>query len=122
MTKPILAVMVHVSDVQTALLWYENILPCAVRKKIIHPVVMDYLDIGGVMLEIVTADEKVTSAAAGSVVYWNIADFDVSLSHILDAGASLYRGPIDIENGQKMCQVLDPWGNCIGFRGPFIQK
>jgi len=23
-----------------------------------------------------------------------------------------------IENGEAMCQVQDPWGNCIGLRGP----
>lgn len=31
--------------------------------------------------------------------------------------AALYRGPIGIEAGQRMCQVRDPWDNCIGLRG-----
>jgi ribosomal protein S18 acetylase RimI-like enzyme/predicted enzyme related to lactoylglutathione lyase len=116
--KPILAVLVHVPDVAAALSWYERALPGAVRRRILEPEPFDYLEIGGVMLEMVPADEKVTHAAAGSVVYWNTPDFDASLAHLLDVGATLYRGPGDIESGQRMCQVRDPWGNCIGLRGP----
>lgn len=78
----------------------------------------EYLDVAGVMLEIVPADEKVSNGAAGSVVYWHTPDFEASLEHLLNMGATLYRGPLSIEAGKKMCQVRDPWGNCIGLRGP----
>jgi predicted enzyme related to lactoylglutathione lyase len=117
-TRPILAVLVHVPEVARALDWYERALPGARRRHISEPSPLDYLEIGGVMLEIVPADEKVAAAPAGSVVYWHTPDFDASLSHLLDVGATLYRGPGDIEDGQRMCQVRDPWGNCIGLRGP----
>jgi predicted enzyme related to lactoylglutathione lyase len=119
--KPILAVLVHVPDVQSALAWYEIALPGAIQRHIADPEPFDYLDLGGVMLEIVPADEKVTHAAAGSVVYWNTPDFEASLAHMLSVGATLYRGPGDIEHGQRMCQVRDPWGNCIGLRGPVLK-
>lgn len=33
-------------------------------------------------------------------------------------GAELYRGPLDMGDGQRMAQVRDPWGNLIGLRGP----
>ena len=118
--KPILAVLVHVPDVRAALDWYERALPGAIRKKISEPEPLEYLELGGVMLEIVPADEKVTNAAAGSVVYWNTPDFEASLTHLLSVGATLYRGPGDIEHGQRMCQARDPWGNCIGLRGPAL--
>lgn len=117
-SRPILAVLVHVPDVKAALDWYERALPGAERRHILEPTPIEYLDIGGVMLEIVPADEKVTHAAAGSVVYWNTPDFDASLAHMVRVGATLYRGPGDIEHGQRMCQVRDPWGNCVGLRGP----
>ncbi len=35
----------------------------------------------------------------------------------LSLGAQLYRGPMDLENGHRICQVLDPYGNSIGIRG-----
>jgi predicted enzyme related to lactoylglutathione lyase len=107
-----------VPDVKQALDWYERALPGARRKYITQPTPLEYLDVGGVMLEIVPADEKVAAAPAGSVVYWHTPDFDASLAHLLEVGAALYRGPGDIEHGQRMCQVRDLWGNCIGLRGP----
>ena len=33
------------------------------------------------------------------------------------AGATLYRGPLDIGNGQAVCQFADPFGNLIGVVG-----
>lgn len=119
--KPILAVLVHVPDVPAALAWYESALPGAVKRKLPEPDPLEFLDVGGVMLEIVPADELVTHAAAGSVVYWNTPDFEASLAQLLRVGATLYRGPGDIEYGQRMCQVRDPWGNCIGLRGPVVR-
>jgi hypothetical protein len=87
------------------------------RRRLDEPWNFEYLDIDGVMLEIVPADSKVRNDAAGSVVYWRVADFQAALEHLLAAGATLYRGPIDIDAGQRMAQVRDPWGNCIGIRG-----
>ncbi|WP_338849371.1 VOC family protein [Massilia sp. W12] len=116
--KPVFAILVHVPDVPAALNWYLAALPGARRAHIAEPIAFDYLDVGGIMLELVPADEKVTNAAAGSVVYWHTPDFDASLAHLLSIGATLYRGPGAIEFGHKMCQVKDPWGNCLCLRGP----
>ena len=113
---PVVAIMVHVPDVEAGLLWYQQAFPSATRKTIAEPF-FEYLDVNGVSIEIVPADEKVASGAAGSVVYWHIDDFDLALSHMQSIGATLYRGPADIEDGKRMCQLRDPWGNCIGLRG-----
>jgi uncharacterized protein len=116
--NPILAVLVHVPDVEAALAWYGQAFPESTRKTMTQPQLLHYLEIGGVMLEIVPADEKVTNSAAGSVVYWRASNFGATLAHLLSLGATLYRGPLDVEFDQRMCQVLDPWGNCIGIKGP----
>src|SRR5262245_20909194 len=86
------AVMVHVTDVQEGLRWYEKAFPTARRKKLGDPEGFEYLAVGDLMLEVVPADEKVTNAAAGSVVYWQAPDFDAMLGHMLSVGATLYRG------------------------------
>lgn len=110
--------MIHVSDVNVALSWYARAFPHAVRKTLAMPTFeFEYLDVDGVMLELVPADEKVSSGASGSVVYWTVPDFDQALAHFQSIGATLYRGPGEIENRKRMCQVRDPWGNCIGLRG-----
>ena len=67
-------------------------------------------------LEIVNADNKVGCGAAGSVVYWRVDDLQHRLQALQAIGATLYRGPMQIEGADWMCQVRDPWGNCIGLR------
>ncbi len=113
---PIVAVMVHVADVEAGLLWYQQAFPSAQRKSISEPI-FEYLDVDGVSIEIVLADEKVASGSAGSVVYWHFEHFDLALSRMQSIGATFYRGPGNIEDGKRMCQVHDPWGNCVGLRG-----
>ncbi|MDF2508924.1 MAG: glyoxalase/bleomycin resistance/dioxygenase family protein, partial [Microbacterium sp.] len=61
---------------------------------------------------------KVASGPVGSVVYWSAEDFRRALSHFESLGAELYRGPMKIDGDLWMCQVRDPWGNCVGLRGP----
>ncbi len=113
----IAVVMLHVGDVAAAQAWYQGLFPQAVPLDLGVPGV-GCLQIGGSRMEFVPADEKVAAGAAGSVVYWQVAHFDAALAHALNQGATLYRGPMPIEAGQAMCQVRDPWGNCVGLRGP----
>ena len=120
-SKPIAAVLVHVSDVQAALAWYQRAFPQAVRTRV-ESFDFEFLKLDDIQLEIVPSDEKVSSGAAGSVVYWNVADFDAALSHFEGLGAKLYRGPMEIESGLRTCQVRDLWGNCIGLRGPRVVR
>jgi predicted enzyme related to lactoylglutathione lyase len=113
----IAAVMVHVSNVSVAMTWYERVFPNALRLHVVDPV-FEYLQVGQVRIEVVPSDSKVSSGTCGSVVYWQFPDFETALHRLQEAGAILYRGPMKIENGECMCQVQDPWGNCIGIRGP----
>ena len=116
-SQPIAAVMVHVSNVEAALAWYSRAFTSATRcQTAMGP--LQCLTLGGVQLELVPSDEKVSSGPSGSVVYWHVADFDAELPRLQAIGATLYRGPMQIECGLSMCQVQDPWGNCIGIRGP----
>lgn len=114
---PIAAVMVHVADVEAATAWYRQAFPEAVSARD-EASGFEFLSIGQVQLEIVLADEKVGCGAFGSVVYWRVPDFDAALRRLQGIGATLHRGPMRIEQGCCMCQVKDPWGNCIGLRGP----
>jgi predicted enzyme related to lactoylglutathione lyase len=111
------AVLVHVPDVIAGRSWYQRAFPEAVAVRS-QPSDFEFLQIGQTQLEIVFADEKVTCGAAGSVVYWHVEDFEQALAHLTSVGAALYRGPMKIDGDLWMCQVRDPWGNCIGLRGP----
>jgi predicted enzyme related to lactoylglutathione lyase len=109
-------VLIHVADPPAAVAWYARAFPQS------RPTVLEngfeVLTLGSVQLEIVPADAKVGSGPGGSVVYWLVEDFERALAHMTSVGATLYRGPMKIEHGMSMCQVRDPWGNCIGLRGP----
>lgn len=116
--SPVVAVMVHVRDVEQGLAWYQRAFPSAIGC-MAPGTDFEFLRVGEVQLELVPSDEKVRSGAAGSVVYWRVAGLAEAISRFAELGASLYRGPMQIEAGLGMCQVKDPWGNCIGLRGPY---
>ena len=118
MSEPaIAAVMVHVSNVADALAWYSLAFSSATRRRVGEPE-FELLQVGEIHIEFVPSDIKVSSGPSGSVVYWRVAQFEEALNHFQSVGAKLYRGPMQIEEGQSMCQLQDPWGNCIGLRGP----
>lgn len=95
-SQTIASVLIHVSDVAQALQWYQRAFPQAIAQRL-EEFDFDYLKIGSVDLEIVPADEKVASGAAGSVVYWQVDDFDQAVAHMLSVGGTLYRGPLNIQ-------------------------
>ena len=115
--SPIVSVLIHVADVDAGLDWYARAFPQAARSAA-NGGSPECLFWNCVQIELVPADKKVGSGPAGSVVYWKVSNFQAALDHLLAAGAMLYRGPLEIENNESMCQVQDPWGNCIGIRVP----
>lgn len=114
---PVAAVLVHVPQVELALDWYQRAFPMA-RREFLAEYDMALLRVADVRIEIVPADGKVAAGAAGSVVYWWAPALGHALERLQGLGATLYRGPMRIEAGLAMCMVRDPWGNCIGLRGP----
>jgi predicted enzyme related to lactoylglutathione lyase len=113
----IVAVLVHTPEPKEALAWYERVFVEAQRAKVGEPP-FEFLRVGEIQIEMVPTDEKVKAGAAGTIIYWAVNDFNEELARLQGIGATLYRGPLKIEDGMFMCQVQDPWGNCIGIRGP----
>jgi predicted enzyme related to lactoylglutathione lyase len=112
----IAAVMVHAPEPAEALAWYERVFPAA-KRAFLKDFKFTYLQVGALRLEFVASDEKVKTGPAGTVVYWEVEDLEGVLGALQALGATLYRGPMAIESDQFMCQVQDPWGNCVGIRG-----
>ncbi|KTC42826.1 hypothetical protein AO265_38260 [Pseudomonas sp. ABAC61] len=115
--SPIIAVMIHAADWRAATTWYAQAFPDA--RRIVHePDDFGHLQLAGLSLEIVPCDAKVDQGPAGSVVYWRVQDLPAEVRRLSALGGRLYRGPMAIEGGERICQVQDPWGNCIGLRQP----
>ena len=76
---------------------------------------VEFLRAAGV--EFLRADEKNQLGVNGQVAYGWVGDVDAFVARAKQYGARLYRGPIDIEEGKGMAQLLEPFGNLIGARG-----
>lgn len=63
------------------------------------------------------ADVKSPLTTGGSVGYWRVLNFKATVAHFQKHGAKIYRGPLEIGNGDTICQMLDPIGNVIGLVG-----
>ena len=108
-------VMYFSSEPKNSLKWYSELLE-------VNPNYLDdydffYLEIDVCIIEFHQTDSKNSVGTEGQVCYWNVVDFDKVYQRILNHGASIYRAPIKIENGRKMAQLQDPFGNIIGIRG-----
>lgn len=114
---PIAAVMIHVGEIDAGLAWYQSAFPNSIRSTLAGAG-FEVLSTAGIQIEIVLADDKVASGPRGTVVYWKVPELMAAIAHMERIGARLYRGPMAIEDGLGICQVQDPWGNCLGLRGP----
>lgn len=115
MFQSVHSVMFFVPDVEKACVWYSRLLA-------LEPIYLvegfPVLRIGGVELCFHKADSKVSSGRAGAVTYWRVASFDQAMANAESMGGSVYRGPLEIEDGNSICQILDPFGNLFGLTGP----
>lgn len=109
------SVMFHVPDVEIACDWYSRFLD-------VRPIYLlesfPILRVESVEICFHKADTKVTSGKAGSVVYWRVENFQKAIAHAEAMGASIHRGPLEIEDGDAICQIADPFGNLFGLIGP----
>jgi predicted enzyme related to lactoylglutathione lyase len=53
--------------------------------------------------------------AAGPRTYWGVADADVALQRLLDAGAAIGEGVRDVGDGIRVATASDPAGSVIGI-------
>lgn len=108
--------MFVVEETEVARAWYGELFEVAPQ----HLEEFDfwYLDVGGFVVEFLPADAKSQPGVNGQVCYWAVDSFDAFVERATGMGAVLYRGPIDIEEGRRMAQLRDPFGNVLGVRGP----
>ena len=108
-------IMFVVDEPEMARGWYARLF--AVEIKTLSEFAFEYLEIGGFVVEFLQSDERSQPGIRGQVGYWSVPHFDRFVGRALQMGASVYRGPIDIEQGRKMAQLSDPFGNLLGVRG-----
>ena len=106
--------MFFVADVEAAASWYGKLL-----EKIVIHVLPDVpiLRLETAEIWFHEADSKVSSGKSGPVTYWLVVDFSGAIRRAEQRGGSVYRGPLEIEKGDSICQIADPFGNLFGLIG-----
>jgi predicted enzyme related to lactoylglutathione lyase len=106
-------VVFFVEDVDEAVAWYRQVLDGEVDRTGLPTVVAGEVELG-----FHPADAKTPAGVGGAVAYCRVDSLDMALDRFTSAGATLYRGPLTIEDGRRICQVRDPFGNVLGTTGP----
>jgi predicted enzyme related to lactoylglutathione lyase len=111
--RPVVNVFYFVTDLEAGIEWYRELLgdPVEIRAE------LAMFQIGPARLTIHLNDEYNTSSGVrGSVAYWDVDDVDQVVAACESRGGTAHRGPKTIFTGERLCQLLDPFGNLIGFR------
>ena len=106
--------MMFVDDTKEACEWYSRLLftpPKFLEED--YPVI----PVDDAFICFHKADEKVSSGRAGTVTYWSVKNFPKAVAWANENGGKVYRGPLNVEDGFSICQILDPFGNLFGLHG-----
>ncbi|MCW2522141.1 MAG: hypothetical protein JWO63_476 [Frankiales bacterium] len=107
-------VFYFVDDLDAATQWYGALLGAEPVER--QPQLATF-SIGSTRLTLHRGDEFNRPAElAGTVAYWGVDDVDAVVADCVAAGAVAHRGPKTIFTGERLCQLLDPFGNLFGVR------
>ena len=110
---PVGNVFLFVDDLDAAVAWYAARLR---REPVVRGGALVAFDIDAVRLTLHQTDELNTPGPSGTVPYWTVADVDAVVEDWVANGAVAHRGPKTVFTGERLCQLLDPFGNLFGVR------
>jgi uncharacterized glyoxalase superfamily protein PhnB len=110
---PVGNVFYFVDDLDEAVAWYAARLG---RQPVLRGGALVAFDIGGVRLTLHRSDSYNSSGPAGVSAYWTVADVDAVVADWTAHGATAHRGPKTVFTGERLCQLLDPFGNLFSVR------
>ncbi len=107
-------VVMFVPAVRAATEWYSSALGLPIACLDDN---FGYIKVGSYKLCFHVADEKANAGHRGQVAYWRVSSLAQACALLERAGATTYRGPLAIGNGEAVCQMSDPFGNLLGLIG-----
>jgi predicted enzyme related to lactoylglutathione lyase len=108
-------VFYFVADLAAATAWYSARLGV---EPVTRAAQLVMFDLPGARLTLHEADGFNQPGPSGTVPYWTVSDVDATVAQWSEHGATAHRGPKTIMTGERLCQVLDPFGNLFGLRQP----
>ncbi|MER5972131.1 VOC family protein [Streptomyces sp. NPDC002055] len=118
MFRGIRTVMVFVDDPEGAARWWAELLKTEPHFDINGTSIYAWLDIEGIELGFHPASPKSNPHGRSTVPYWVVDDVHQVRERLLDAGCTHHRGPLRVETGRQICQLVDPFGTVFGLDGP----
>jgi predicted enzyme related to lactoylglutathione lyase len=110
---PVGNVFYFVDRLDDAVEWYSARLG---RRPVLRGGALVAFDIDGVRLTLHESDEYNAPGPAGVSVYWTVPDVDELVTDWTAHGAVPHRGPKTVFTGERLCQLLDPFGNLFSVR------
>ena len=77
-----------------------------------------FVEVDGVEIGFHPADDERNPFGAGVVPYFTTSSLTAHREALLDAGAQHHRGPLAVNAGRSICQLVDPFGGIFGLDGP----
>ena len=106
-------VFYFVDDLEAAVEWYAARLN---RQPVVRGGALAAFDLDGTRLTLHQKDEFNTPGPAGTSPYWTVVDVDGFVAEWTAHGAAAHRGPKTVFTGERLCQLLDPFGNLLSVR------
>jgi uncharacterized glyoxalase superfamily protein PhnB len=110
---PVGNVFYFVDALEEAVTWYSARLG---REPVQRGGALVAFDVDGVRLTIHASDEFNQPGPAGVSAYWTVDDVDAIVDDWTAHGAVAHRGPKTVFTGERLCQLLDPFGNLFSIR------
>ncbi|OZG30612.1 hypothetical protein BH683_002950 [Williamsia sp. 1138] len=110
---PIGNIFYFVDQFDEAVDWYTTRLG---REPVVRGGALVAFDIDGVRLTIHKSDEFNSPGPTGVSAYWTVSDVDAIVADWTAHGAVAHRGPKTVFTGERLCQLLDPFGNLFAIR------
>lgn len=105
------ALMVFATDPAQSSQWWSEVTGAPLREEDgFH-----WLDINGIEFGFHPADPAKNPLGASTVAYWTTPDLGAAIAGIVAAGGQMHRGPLDVEPGRRIAQVVDPFGAVVGL-------
>ncbi len=114
--RPIRAVMFFADEPETCARWWARHLTGATEIQV--EAGFCWFELEGIEIGFHPADAERNPRGGSPVVYWAAADVLTERDAFLEAGCLPHRGPLDVEPGRRICQLVDPFGNVFGLDGP----
>ncbi|QHC71545.1 VOC family protein [Rathayibacter sp. VKM Ac-2801] len=106
-------VFYFVDDLDAAVAWYSARLE---RDPVVRGGALVAFDLDGTRLTLHERDALNRPGPDGTSPYWTVPDVDAVVADWTANGAVAHRGPKTVFTGERLCQLLDPFGNLFSVR------